>query len=340
MRYPMMLSALAAAWLAAGPAAAQDQKTYTLKLANFSPQQGSSGRMFERYAAELKAKSGGRLILQNYHGASMGPMPRHFDLARTGVADLSFFQHGINPGRFPLTELIHLPYMVRDPEIAAKVMMDLLPGPLANEHKDAHILWLVSTLPADVYHSSKPIKTVAELKGQRLRAPTSTIVGMLKDLGAVPIGVPANLMAESLQKGTLDGIITDTNGVFTFKLGNLVKYRTPLFKAVLTFGLAVNKKSYAALPPDLKMLLDSLGGKPGAVRAAKEGWTENPLWSEYLKKEGVVTETLPAGSDAEMRKLAETYAQNTVAALEKKGLPARKVYADMRALAAKYEQEK
>ena len=338
MRYRLTLAAAAALALAIGPAVAQPQKTYTLKLASFSPATSSIGLLFQQYEKELKAKSGGRLVLQLYNGSSMGPMPRHFDLARTGVADIAYFQHGATPGRFPLTELIHLPYMVRDSEVGAKILMDLQHGPLGAEEKSVHIIWLSTSLPADVFHASKPIRTVADLKGQRLRAPTTAVVGMLKSLGAIPVGVPANLMAESLEKGTIDGIITDTNGVFSFRLGNLVKYETPLFRAALSFGLAMNLKSYAALPPDLKKLIDGIGGRGGAIRAAKSAWTENPLWVEYIKKSGVQRISLPAGADVEMRKLAETYAQNRIAELEKKGLPARKVYAEMKALAAKYEK--
>jgi len=338
MLFRLTCAATAALVLALGPAAAQPQKTYTLKLASFSPGTSSIGLLFDQYAKELKAKSGGRLVLQIYNSSSMGPMPRHFDLARTGIADIAYFQHGATPGRFPLTELIHLPYMVRDSEVGAKVLMDMQHGPLGAEEKSVHIIWLSTSLPADVFHASKPIRTVADLKGQRLRAPTSAVVGMLKALGAVPVGVPANLMAESLEKGTIDGIITDTNGVFSFRLGNLVKYETPLFRAALSFGLAMNLKSYAALPPDLKKLIDEIGGKAGAIRAAKTAWTENPLWVEYIKKSGVQRIDLPPGADGEMRKLAETYAKNHVAELEKKGLPARKAYAEMKELAAKYEK--
>lgn len=332
----LTLAAVAAIATLLGALPAGAQQSHTLKLASFAPPGASSGMLFERYAKELKEKSGGRLILQNYHGASMGPMPRHFDLARTGVADLAYFQHGATPGRFPLTELLHLPYMVRDSEMAVRIFFDLLKGPLGEEHKSVHVLWLTSSQTAGVFHASKPIRTIADLKGQRLRAPTTAVVGMLKSLGAVPIGVPANLMAESLQKGTLDGVITDSNGVFSFKLGNLVKYETPLFRAVLTFGLVMNQKSYDALPPDLRRLVDGIGGLDGAIRAAKSAWTENPLWVEYIKKEGVQHVDLPPQAEAELRKQADAYAQTRVAELEKKGLPAARVYAQMKELAVKY----
>ena len=73
-----------------GPAAAADKKVYTLKCANFTSSQAATSRWFELKRKELAKKSNGRLIIQMFYGSSMGPMPRHYDLARTGVAD----QHG------------------------------------------------------------------------------------------------------------------------------------------------------------------------------------------------------------------------------------------------------
>lgn len=86
-------------------------KTYTLKLANFTSVHSSTSRWFETKKKELAEKSGGRLDLKIFYGSAMGPMPRHYDLARKGVADLSFFQHGVTRGRFPLIELTHAPYL-------------------------------------------------------------------------------------------------------------------------------------------------------------------------------------------------------------------------------------
>ena len=45
----------------------------------------------------------GVLIIKIFSASQMGPPPRQFDLARTGVADFSIVLHGLTPGRFPLT---------------------------------------------------------------------------------------------------------------------------------------------------------------------------------------------------------------------------------------------
>lgn len=337
------LIAAGACVLAGGSAMAQ-QKTYTLKVANFTSIHSSSSRWFEMQKKRLPKETNGRLKLEIFYGSSMGPMPRHYDLARTGVADMAFFQHGATRGRFPLIELTHSPYLfppgAKGAIVGAKVAGDMLHKYFAKEYKGTKALWLVFNRPSGVYDGSKPIKSLADLKGRRYRAPTSSDVAMMKELGALPIGMPATLMAESLQKGTIDGVVTDPMGVFAFKLGTLVKYHTPMFVSVISFGLAMNPKSYDRLPADLKKKVDELGTKQAGIDMATLSWGEDfPRFTKYMKEANITEVSMDPKDDAEMRAVAEKVVNRKIAELEKKGLPAREVYAKLKELSAKYSKE-
>ncbi|MDA0651855.1 MAG: TRAP transporter substrate-binding protein DctP [Proteobacteria bacterium] len=326
---------------AATPVFAQG-KVYTLKVASFTPKRSATSRWFEKAKIDLAAQSNGRLKLEMYYGSSMGPMPRHYDLARTGVADMAFFQHGVTRGRFPLTELTHSPYLVppgaKGSLVATQIAADLKDKYLAKEHKGTKLLWVVYNRPSGVYETKKPIRSVADLKGRRYRAPTPTDVAMLKALGALPIGMPATHMAESLQKGTIDGVVTDPMGVFSFKLGSLVNHYTNMFVSVISFGLVMNPKSYANLPPDLQKMIDALGTKESAVRMATMSWSDFPAFTKYMGNLKLETVQMSASAEAEMRSLAKKVMNDRIAGMEKKGLPARKVYGEMKVLAAKYSK--
>jgi len=338
----LSITALVAACAMLMPAtgAFAQQKTYTLKVASFTPKRASTSRWFEKAKKDLAAKSGGRLKLRMFYGASMGPMPRHYDLARTGVADMAFFQHGVTRGRFPLTELTHSPYLVppgaKGSLVATRIAADLKDRYFAKEHKGTRLIWIVYNRPSGVYETKRPIRRVADLKGRRYRAPTPTDVAMLKSLGALPIGMPATHMAESLQKGTIDGVVTDPMGIFAFKLGGLVKYYTPMFESVISFGLVMNPKSYARLPADLKKLIDALGTKKSAVAMARMSWSDFPVFTKYMSGLKINKVPLSAAADKQMRAVAAKVIDRRIAAMEKKGLPARKAYHEMKVLSAIY----
>lgn len=320
---------------------ASAQKTFTLKLANFTSIHSTTARWFETKKKEVAEKSGGRLKIEVFYGSAMGPMPRHYDMARTGVADMSFFQHGVTRGRFPLIELTHAPYLFPDGAkgalVAAKTAADMKDEYFAAQHKGTRSIWTVFNRPSGVYDGSKPIRSLADLKGRRYRAPTPTDVAMLKALGALPIGMPATHMAENLQKGTIDGVVTDPMGIFAFKLGGMVKYYTPMFVSVISFGLVINPKAYDALPKDLKALVDDLGSKKSAVQMADWSWGHDfPRFSKYMKGAKLVNIPLAPAADMAMRAQAKKVIAGRIAALEKKGLPGRVVFNKLKALSAKY----
>ena len=317
------------------------QKTYTIKIASFTPKPASSSRWFEAKKKEVAVQTDGRLKIEMFYGSSMGPMPRHYDLARKGVADASFFQHGVTRGRFPLTELTHSPYMfplgAKGSQIATKVAMDLMSSHLAAEHKGTKPIWIVFNRPCGIYDSKKQLRTIADLKGRRYRAPTPFVVSMLKELGAVPIGMPATHMAENLQKGTIDGVVTDPMGIFAFKMGTLVKTYTPkMFIGMISFGLTMNVKTYDKLPGDLKKVVDGWATKTAAVDMAKLAWNDFPVFTKYYNGSNITEVAIDPATDASMRVLADKIVGERIAALEKKGLPARQVHGKMKALSAKY----
>ena len=340
----LIVAAAAVALLAvpaAKPAAAQDKK-FVLKVAIFTPEPASSSRWFKIKKEELAKASNGRLDLQLFFGASMGPMPRHYDLARTGVADMSWFQEGATPGRFPMTELLQTPFLypagAAGAIVGSKVEGDVLPE-LQKEHHEVQLLWVVNNRPSGLFDAKKPIKTIDDLKGRRYRTPTQWDVGVLKALGAVPIGIPATEMAESLQKGTIDGVVTDPIGVFTFKLGGLVHYYNDTVRTAITFGLALNKKSRAALPADLGKLVDGLGGKAEGVSMATLTWSDFPVFTKYTKDANIEKVQLDDASEKAFHDAAEKVIAEHIAAMEKKGMKARAFYDKAKGLSAKYQKE-
>ena len=110
-----------------------------------------------------------------------------------------------------------------------------------------------------------------------------------------------------------------------------------MFVSVISFGLAMNPKAYDKLPNDLKPLVDAMGTKEAGVAMATYAWGgDPPPFTKYMSGLKLNRVALPAAADKEMRALGEKIMGQRIAALEKKGLPARKVYDELKALSAKY----
>jgi TRAP-type C4-dicarboxylate transport system substrate-binding protein len=329
---------LAGAALAASLAAgAQAQQPIELKLAYFVGDQHAMSQWLIKWSGELEKGSNGRIVVKRFPGAQMGPTPQHYDFARTGQADVAWFLHGGTPGRFPLTEIISLPFMVGSSEIGTKTLNDpeLRAKYLDAEHKGVKVLLLLTHQPGGPHTTKKAIRTMDDFKGLRLRFASPPIRDLVQGLGATPVGVPPTEIAEQLQKGTIDGAFIDYGGAgIAFKLGGTVKYSTELYAYVSSFGLAMNEDFWNKLPPDLKKLvMDSVTGKEKEIGEAWDGL--DVPGKKALMDGGGEAIKFSAQDNAKVRQIGEQVSEAKVKELEAKGLPARAVYSHMKALAEK-----
>ncbi len=332
--------AIALALLFGCAASAQAQQKIEMKLAYFVIDAHAMSQWLIRWADQLERGSGGRISVKRFPAAQMGPTPGHYDFARTGQADAAWFLHGGTPGRFPLTEIVNLPFMVGSAEIGTKVLNDaeLRAKYLDAEHKGVKLLMLFTHQPGGPHTTRKPIRSLDDFKGMRLRFASPTVRELVAALGATPVGVPPTEIAEQLQKGSIDGAFIDYGGAgIAFKLGGTVKYSTELYAYVTSFGLALIEDFWNKLPPDLKKLVtDTSTGKEAEIGKA---WDSLDVpGKKALMDAGGEAIKFSAADTTTVRAVGAEVAETTIKGYEAKGLPARAVYNMMRSLSDQHSK--
>jgi TRAP-type C4-dicarboxylate transport system substrate-binding protein len=339
MRFPLarLLVAVLALAFAAG---AQAQQPIELKLAYFVGDQHAMSQWLIKWSGELEKGSNGRIVVKRFPAAQMGPTPQHYDFARTGQADVAWFLHGGTPGRFPLTEIISLPFMVGSSEIGTKTLNDpeLRAKYLDAEHKGVKVLMLLTHQPGGPHTTKKAIRTMDDFKGMRLRFASPPIRDLVQGLGATPVGVPPTEIAEQLQKGTIDGAFIDYGGAgIAFKLGGTIKYSTELYAYVASFGVVMNEEYWNKLPPDLKKLVVTT--MTGREKEVGQAWDALDVpGKKALTDGGAQAIRFSTEDDAKVRRVGSQVTFTKIKELEDKGLPARAVYEQMRSLAEKHSK--
>jgi len=330
------LLAAAALLCVSAPVMAQDK--FEVKVAEFVGAQHFMTKWIMQWGEKLEKASNGRLVFKHFPNAQMAATPAHYDLARTGQADVSWFLHGGTPGRFPLTEIAHLPYMVGSAEIGTKVLNDaeLRAKYLDAEHKGVKVLILFTHQPGNVHTTKKPIRTADDMKGLRIRFSSPTIKDFVAALGGTAVGVQPNEQLEQLQKGTLDGTFIDYGGAgVAFKMGGTLKYSTEMYSYVSSFGLAMNPEFYNKLPADLKKLVDD--SVKGVEKEVGEGWDAlDTIGKKLIIDGGAQAIQLTKNEDARFRKVGAQVTEARLKELEAKGLPARAVHKMMTELSARH----
>jgi TRAP-type transport system periplasmic protein len=313
------------------------QQVYNLKLGHFISPGHVFAQYLQRWVDELKKRSAGRLNITVFPANEMGPVQNYFEYARSGVADITWYLTGATPGRFPLTEIIQLPYMAGSAEIGIKTLNDPEVLELIQpEYQGVKILYLLTSPPGNVFTSSKPVRSVGDMKGLRIRFASATIKTFIAALGATPVGVPTSGIADAMQKHTIDGCFLDYGGADTaFHLGGIIKYSTEIYAYVSSFGVVMNSAAYAKLPPDLQKLIEDTT-RPSIDEVGKVWDSADAPGKKYLVSEGDTPIELAPDQDALFKKIGADDTARVLADLDRKGLPATKVYTAMSAAAAKY----
>jgi len=312
-----------------------------LKLSHYLPPQHQINTELKRWADELKQKSNGELDIEVFPAGQMGPPPRQFDLARTGVSDFSFFFTALVPGRFPLSEVLGAPFLFTNaagqPLSAAQASFigTNLRDDLAAEFAGTELLYSVLSPTVGFFMREKQVKTPDDVKGLKIR-PTSTTMGShLKSWGAAPTTIAPAEVSDAIAKGVIDGAIFNCEGGAAFQLHHSVKKVSMFGDSAAPFALVANADMMKKLPKDLHKLIADTTGPEGGRRVGKLYDDAEAAGRKVFEQAGVEVIDIQGAAIEPFKKLADVPTEEQVAALEAKGIKARALMTKVRGMVAK-----
>ena len=106
-------------------------------------------------------------------------------------------------------------------------------------------------------HANKAVKTVADLKGLKLRIQSSKVLdAQMRAVGASPQVLAFGEVNTALQTGTVDGGENTLSNIFTQKMHEVQKHITISDHGYIGYGVIVNKKFWDGLPADIRTTLE------------------------------------------------------------------------------------
>ena len=259
--------AAAAAIVTAGFMTASVQAAeVTLRFHQFLPLHSAiPGQGIQPWIDRIEAESDGRIEIQHYPSMQLGGSPPSlYGQARDGVVDIIWTVLGYTPGLFPTVEAFELPFMTGNAEAGSVALQKYMEAYGMDDFKDVHPLGFHIHGPGIIHTKGGAITSLDDMKGKKLRGPTRVITGMLKELGATPVGMPVPAVPESLSKGVIDGAVIPYEVSVPLKVAELVEGHTGfegdtgLYTA--TFGVIMNKAKYNSIPADLRAIIDANSG--------------------------------------------------------------------------------
>ncbi|MGH1464480.1 MAG: TRAP transporter substrate-binding protein [Cognatishimia sp.] len=311
--------AVAAATLSAGAAAAGE-----LKLAHFmSTKHPDHNGVFLPMGEKLATATNGDVTLRVYPGGELGAGPRdQYARAVDGIADLAFALPGYTASTFPMTLLVELPGAVADANKSTEALWANVDH-LAKEFRRAELIGLWTNPPAVIYSREKPIRTLADLAGLKIRVPSRNAGLVVEAWGGTPVSMPAPGMYNALQTGVIDGALIDQGSVLSFKLGEVTKYMTVGMQSQISpFMVVMNRDSFDGLSADEQAKLKEIGREMSLVAQANRVGAAKKGADVFAGMEGHELITLSDEEAAKFDAASAALLENVVADLEGQGLKA------------------
>lgn len=282
------LVAAALSALAAAPCAAETN----LILAMIGPPGSVMTKDAVRpWVDEVNAKAAGMIHIDLREGMGLATFENVYERVLDDVIQLGWGLPNAVAGKFPLSEVPAVPFLVGSSEAGSVAFWRLYKsGDLDSEYNEIVPLMLGMMGPGNLHLSA--LRPLDDLNGLKLLVAGRMQSASIAALGGTPISIPLTQMYPAIQRKTVDGAVTGWASVRDFKLDEVAPYTVDVNIGDSVSFLFMSKKKFQALPAAAqKILLDTSGAalsrKFGAVMDADIKHIRGEITSE--KGQEVVT---------------------------------------------------
>lgn len=266
---------LGAVIAAALPLGASAQEV-TLRLSHWVPATiAPAAAGIEPWARSVEEASEGRIEVQIFPAQQIGAAPDHYDMARDGIADITWINPGYTAGRFPIFSLVEVPFHVTDSVAGAKALHEWYAEYADEEMSEVKFCVMHPHAPGAV-HSKQPIKVPSDIQGLNVRPAHATMARFVSQLGGAPVQVPAPEVREAISRGTADAVTFPWGAMYDFRLDTETTFHLDMPFYLSVQALVMNKDSYENLSAENKAVIDEHCSPEWSARIS-EGWAADDM---------------------------------------------------------------
>ena len=271
-----LASTIVIAVLAAAPAVAQ-QKT-VFKASDVHPAGYPTVVAVENLGKKLDAATNGRYSVQMYPSMQLGGEKEAIEQAQIGAIAFARVSVGALGPVIDDLNVFNLPYVFRN----TTHMQHVIDGPIGQELLDkvtnsgkglVGLCWMDAGA-RNFYNTKKPIKTMADLKGMKVRVMGNPMfVEMANSMGGNGIAMGYDQVFSALQTGVVDGAENNPPSFVFDNHYQVAKYYTVDEHLIVPEMVVFSKKAWDAMSKEDQALL---------VKFAREAQQEErKLWEVY-----------------------------------------------------------
>jgi TRAP-type C4-dicarboxylate transport system substrate-binding protein len=329
----MLLALLVAA--SATPAFAED--TINLKISHWVPASHPLQKALEDWGAAVEKASGGTIHYQVFPAQQLGKAKDHYDMARDGIADLTYVNPGYTPGVFPIIAAGELPFLMSDATGGSEGLDAWYRKYAEKEMKDVKFCLAFIHSPSAFHSRTKKIVVPEDVKGMKVRPADATMADFVTLLGGTNVQTSAPEVRDTIERGVADAVTFPWGSLVLFGIDKVTKYHMEAPLYVTTFVLVMNKDVYNKMSDRQKKAVDDNCNTEAAARVGRPwGDFEDAGIGKVKAESGHEVYTLTADQLAQWRKAAEPLVKTWADNVKKTGVDPDAAMTELKAQLAKY----
>lgn len=269
---------------------------FNFKFTSAQPAAHPSTIRFIEAAERVKQKSGGKFEVTVFHSGQLGTDIDTFTQLRIGGIQMMVLSNLITATAAPLTSLCSIPFALPTYDQVWRAMDGKL-GALQRADLEKAGYLSTDKIPDNGYHevtaSTKPINTVADLAGFKMRIPPSPLqASTWRALGAAPTSMNFSELYTALQTGVVDGQEGSSSLAKTTRLYEVQKYCSLTSHIWDGWYVLINPRAFKKLPKDMAdLLMDSFN--QAGLDERRDMLELNESARGFMKEKGMVFNTPP-----------------------------------------------
>ena len=285
------------------PWAAQASEPVTLKLSFFaSDTDANYVKVIKPWVDIVNADPSGAVKIEAFPNGALGKNPMvQPQLMLDGVTDIALVNPSLTPGRFLDDQVFELPGLLQNLKEGVKLYEELVKANLLRGYSDYYVVGAFMN-PQYMVFARRPIKSLADLKGMKVRINGAVIGQTVKELGMVPILMPPNEVVEAMGRGTIDATTTVPAAIVDFGIDRVTSHDYLLPLGAGPLAVLMNRKKFESLP------------KPAQDVIAKYSirWIDDT----YIRDLGQYNDELIAKFKADPKRVVTSPSQADIASLQ------------------------
>ena len=241
-------------------------------------------RVQHPWAERINQQANGLFRIQVFDGSAIANQLNVYSRVLDDVAQIGWGLPDLATGKFKLTQVVELPYLSNNSEVASTAFWRLYKTGLLDSDFDQVVpLKLIVFPQSGVQFREKPA-TLDTLNGLKLVVGSKISADIATSLGAAPLAFPINQYYEVLQRGTADAVEVGWTAFQPFKLAEVTRYHLDVPLGSAPGYVFMAKKKFDSLPPEVQKILKANAGEQESRDFGKFWDDVNNEWRESTGK--------------------------------------------------------